>query len=127
MREAHAKLKRQINDLYTTFGLGDISKAEYLAMKAVAIQQRDSTAERLAELEAKLENTGTDGELQNQFVARFRPHAEAEIEEITQEILSDILGEIHIYPSGRLEIIWNYREEYEKMMLDLEGTHQNGA
>lgn len=78
-------------------------------------------------MEAKLENTGKEGELQNQFVARFCPHVEVEIGEITQEILSDILGEIHVYPGGRLEIIWNYREEYEKMMLDLEGTHQNGA
>ena len=52
---------------------------------------------------------------------------EAEIEEITQEILSDILSEIHVYSGGRLEIIWNYREEYTKMMLDLEGEQQNGT
>ena len=78
-------------------------------------------------MEAKLENTGEDGELQNQFVIRFRPYVEAEIKEITQEILSDILREIHIYPGGRLEIIWNYREEYAKMMLDLKGEQQDGT
>ena len=55
------------------------------------------------------------------------PYVEVEIKEITQEILSDILREIHIYPGGRLEIIWNYREEYAKMMLDLEGEQQNGT
>ena len=123
LREAHAKLKRQINDLYTSFGLREISKAEYLATKAVAIQQRDSAAERLAELEAKLENTGTDGELQNQFVSSFRPYVEAEIGEITQEILSDLLNEVHVYPGGRLEIIWNYQDEYKNMILDLETAH----
>lgn len=105
--------------IHTSFGLGSITKAEYLTAKAAAVQQRDSTAARLAELEAKLENVGTDGELQNQFVVRFRPYVEAEIKEITQEILSDLLNEIRVYPGGRLEIIWNYREEYEKMMLDL--------
>lgn len=67
-----------------------------------------------------------DRELQNQFVVRFRPHLEAEIKEITQEILSDLLKEIHIYPGGRLEIVWNYRDEYENMMLDLKGSYQNG-
>lgn len=117
----------KIKDLYTSFGLREISKAEYLAYKAAAIQQRDSTAERLAALEAKLENTSEDGELQNQFVARFRPHVEAEIVEITLEILSDILSEIRVYPGRRLEIIWNYREEYENLMLDLEGEYQNGT
>lgn len=126
LREAYSKLEREIKDLYTSFGLGDISKAEYLAAKAAAIQKRDAAAEQLAAWEAKLENTGKDGELQNQFVVRFRPYVGAEIKEITQEILSDILREIHVYPDGRLEIIWNYREEYEKMMLDLEDSHQNG-
>lgn len=127
LREAHSKLERQIKDLYTSFGLGEISKAEYLTAKAAAIQKRDAASEQLAGWEAKLENTGEDGELQNQFIIRFRPYVEVEIKEITQEILSDILGEIHIYPGGRLEIIWNYREEYAKMMLDLEGEQQDGT
>lgn len=119
-------LGRQIKNLYESFALGDISKTEYLAAKAAAIQQRDSTAERLAELETKLENTGMDGELQNQFILRFHSHVEADIKEISREILSD-LKEIHIYPGGQLENIWNYQEEYKNMMLDLEGEHQNGT
>ena len=127
LREAHGKLERQIKDLYTSFGVGEISRAEYLTAKAAAIQKRDAASEQLAGWEAKLENTGEDGELQNLFVIRFRPYVEAEIKEITQEILSDILREIHICPGGRLEIIWNYREEYAKMMLDLEGEQQDGT
>ena len=127
LRAVRDKLERQIKDLYTSFGLGDISKAEYLAAKAAAIQKRDATAEQLAKWEATLENTGTDEELQNQFAARFRSHVETEITEITQEILSDILKEIHVYPGGRLEIIWNYQEKYEKMMLDLERGQQDGT
>ncbi len=121
LRVTHGQLVQQIKSLYESFALGSISKVEYLAAKASATQQRDIIAERLAEAEARLENTGTDGELQNQFVARFRLHAEAEIEEITQEILADLLKEIYVYPGGRLEIIWNYREEFETMMLDLKG------
>ena len=105
----------------TSFGLGEISRSEYRAVKAAAIQKRDAAAKQLAEWEAKLENTGEDGELQNQFVVRFRPYVEADMKEITQEILSDLLSGIRVYPGGRLEIIWNYRDEYKKMMLDLEG------
>jgi site-specific DNA recombinase len=121
LREIHSKLERQIKDLYTSFGLGDISKAEYLAAKAAATQKRDAAAEQLAGWEAKLENISEDGELQNQFIVRFRSYVEADMKEITQEILSDLLSGIHVYPGGRLEIIWNYRDEYKKMVLDLEG------
>lgn len=127
LREAHSKLGRQIKDLYTSFGLGEISRSEYRTAKAAAIQKRDAAAKQLAEWEAKLENIGEDGKLQNQFVVQFRPYVEAENEEITQEIIPDILSEIHVYPGGRLEIIWNYREEYAKMMLDLEGERQDGG
>lgn len=127
LREAYSKLDQQIKDLYESFGLGEISKAEYIAAKAAATQKRDAASKQLAEWVAKLENISEDGKLDNQFVARFRPHAEAEIEEITQEILSDILREVHVYPGGRLEIIWNYREEYTKMILELEGESQNGT
>lgn len=127
LREAYSKLDQQVKDLYESFGLGEISKAEYIAAKAATIQKRDATSKQLAEWVAKLENISEDGKLDNQFVARFRPHAEAEIEEITQEILSDILREVHVYPGGRLEIIWNYREEYTKMILELEGESQNGT
>ena len=64
LREAHGKLERQIKDLYTSFGVGEISRAEYLTAKAAAIQKRDAASEQLAGWEAKLGNTGEDGELQ---------------------------------------------------------------
>ena len=32
LREAHSRLERQIKDLYTSFGLGEISRSEYRAV-----------------------------------------------------------------------------------------------
>ena len=122
LTELKATLSQQIQrskDLYEMYGLGEISKAEYLAAKAAASEQRDRLTARIAEQEAALENTGADNNLENRFVSSFRKYTE--VQELTKEIVSDVLDKIAVYPGEQLEIVWNYNEEYEKMMLDVMG------
>ena len=45
------------------------------------------------------------------------------VEEITGEIVTEVLKEVRIYPGGRLEIIWNLQDELEKLVLALKGNH----
>lgn len=124
LRETHQQLGQQISGLYESFVMGEISKSEYLAAKAAATKQRDAAAAQISELEAALENMGTDGSLQNNFVSAFGKYME--LEEITSEIVSEVLKEVRIYPDGQLELVWNFRDELEKLELDLQGDHQNG-
>lgn len=119
LKETHAQYEQQIRDLYESFVLGEFSKAEYLSAKGALLQKRDSIADRIIKLEAELENTGTDGNLNNRFVSSFQKYTR--VEEITKEITEDVLKEVLIYPDGRLEIVWNYREEFEKLLFDLHG------
>ena len=124
LREKHQRLSQQITGLYESFALGEIDKAEYLAAKAAAVKQRDDAAARISELEAALENMGTDGSLQNGFVSAFGKYLE--VEEITSEITAEVLKEVRVFPGNRFEIVWNYRDELEKLILDLQGDHQDG-
>ena len=66
----------------------------------------------------------TDGNLQNEFVSAFKKYLDAG--EITSEIMSDVLQEVRIFPDGRIETVWNYRDELEKLILDLQGGQQDG-
>lgn len=125
LREKHQRLNQKIDGMYESFVLGEVNKTEYLASKAAAVQQRDAIAARIAEIEAALENMGRDGSLQNSFVSTFGKYME--VEEITGEIVTEVLKEIRIYPGGRFEITWNFRDELEKLMLDLQGDHYNGV
>jgi hypothetical protein len=61
----------------------------------------------------------TDGNLQNEFVSAFKKYLDAG--EITSEIMSDVLQEVRIFPGGRIETVWNHRDELEKLILDLQG------
>lgn len=115
--------KRKIQGMYESFAMGEIGKSDYMAAKTAAVQRRDDIIKQIEELEAVLENTGTDGRLDNSFVSSFQPYVGAD--EITEKILLDVLKEVLVYPDGRLEIIWNHREEFEKMMLDIMGGQCN--
>lgn len=119
LKESLDQQKQQTTKLYERFALGQISKAEYLAVKDAASQQRNSITSKISELEAALENTGAGGELKNQFVSSFQQYTE--VQEITGEIMEDLVSEVIVYPEGRLEIVWNYCEEFDRMMLDVMG------
>lgn len=117
LKEAHSKQTQKIKSLYESFFTGEIGKAEYLAMKATAIKERDAIASQIAEMEASLENWGTDGTLQNRFVDSFKQYAE--VQALTDEIIGDALDTVYIHPGGRLEIIWNYQDDFQRLLLDL--------
>ena len=104
--------------------MGEVSKAEYLAAKAAAVRQRDDAAAQISEMEAVLDNMGADGSLRNGFVSAFGKFLE--VEEITDEIAADVLKEVRIHPGGRIETVWNYRDELKRLILDLQGDHQDG-
>ena len=124
LRETHQRISQQVTGLYESFALGEISKAEYLTAKTAAVKQRDETAVQISELEAALDNMSADGSLQNGFVSTFKKYLD--VEEITSEIMADVLQEVRIFPDGRIETVWNYRDELEKLILDLQGGQQDG-
>ncbi|MDE7246103.1 MAG: recombinase family protein [Oscillospiraceae bacterium] len=117
LQESLNQQKRQAAKLYEKFSLGKISKDAYLDMKASISKQRDRTASEMRELEAALGNIGVNGSLRNQFVSSFEKYAE--VHEITQEIMEDLLKEAIIYPNGRIEAVWNYCEEFNRMVFDV--------
>lgn len=125
MRETLRRQQHRAKDLYAEYGLGKISKAEYLALKASAARERDRISARITELEAALQNTGENGRLQNQFVSSFKKYTD--VQALTREIVSDVLNRVVVYSGERLHIVWNYGEEFEEMMLDVAGGQRLGA
>lgn len=65
-----------------------------------------------------------DGKLENRFVDSFAKYTE--VEELTADIVSDVLQEIIVYPDGRLCIVWNYGDELKKLLLDIDMENETG-
>lgn len=114
LKENLARQGRQLKALYESFALGEISKAEYLAMKSAAVKERDRTAVQLSKLAAELENTNGGGDRADPFAAAFQKYAV--IDALTGEIVTDAYESVFIHPNGRLEIVRKCRDELSVLL-----------
>ncbi len=117
LKESCTALEGSLRELYEQFAFGELGRAEYLAAKESAAKKRDGMAGRIRELEAGIADADEQGRLANEFTDRFTQYAL--VEELTEEILSDVLEEIIIYPDRRIEIVWNYQEDLKRLLLDV--------
>lgn len=117
MQESGRVLENHIREIYEKTVFGEMDKAEYLKEKNAASEKRDAIYSKIQELEAELQYAGADGKLENRFVDSFTKYTE--VEKLTAEIVADVLQEIIVYPGGKINIVWNYRDEMEKLLLDI--------
>jgi len=99
LKESKTKLESSMQGLYEKFAFGELDKDGYLKAKSDVIQKRDTVSLQIEKLEAKLKNINVDETMENQY---------AQIEELTAEIVADVLEKIVVYPDYELHIIWNY-------------------
>ena len=122
--ESRTAIESCTRELYEKFAFGEINREEYFSQKRAAAEKKDGISRRMEELEAGLRNAGTDGGLENRFVDSFEKYTE--IEELTADIIEDVLQEIIVYPGHVLNIVWNYQDDLEKLVLDIETDGQDG-
>ena len=124
LAESRTALESRTRELYEKFAFGEISREEYLSKKRAAAEKKDGISRRMGELEAGLRNAGSDGELENRFVESFGKYTETV--ELTADIIEDVLQEIIVYPDNVLNIVWNYQDDLEKLLLDIGIGRQDG-
>lgn len=117
LNELQAQHDRKLKELYEGFILGETSKSEYLAAKKSIVKSREDISAQIEEVRFCLNNTDADGHLQNRFITCFQQYKDTET--LITEIVDNVLEKILVYPGGRLEVHWNYREEFEKLVSDL--------
>lgn len=109
------RMEQHIKRLYEDFALGTISQAEYLAEKANVVKERDTLVKQIAELEDQLESIDREGKLHNRFVDSFRKYVA--VQEMTAQIISEVLQEVIVYPGCSIQIVWNFREDFQNLLI----------
>ncbi len=112
-----AKQEREIQksqnllvDLYPDFKCGIISREQYFALKEKyenALERAKQAAEGLKERIQNFEN-GMDGT--NEFIASFKKYRG--FQELTRDILCELVENIYIHEGGEIEIRLKCREAY---------------
>ena len=117
LKESRSALDNHIRDIYEKTIFGEMDKEVYLKEKKLASEEKDRMNQRIRELEAELQNASESGRLENKFTDSFQQYAE--IEELTADIVNDVLQEIVVFPDRVFNIVWNYRDEMENLLLDV--------
>ncbi len=114
LKDALAQTKQRSAALYESFVLGEINRTQYIVQKAALKEEVEVLSGQITSLTADIESCNTDNGLQNRFVDAFMQYTE--VQELTDEIVDDVLTQIRVYPDLRVEIDWNYRDELQKLI-----------
>ena len=117
-KERLSYIQKSIQDCIDAVLRGEINREEYLREKAELASISEDTANEIMQLEAELENTAADGTLQNPFINHFRTYAD--IDDLSSDMIKETVDRILIYPDNRIEIVWNYLDDYRKLILELQ-------
>ena len=120
LQAEQARQEQESSTLYESLVMGEISTEKYLAAKASLKQAKEKTAERTAVLEAEINNMNQDGGLDNRFIEAFGKYSN--VEWLSEEMVTEVLDSILVYPDHRLEIVWKFQDDFKKLATELSGS-----
>lgn len=106
-----SQMKQQMKGQYEAFVLEELSKAEYLTAKAAAHQKEEALSAQISRLEASIEKAQLANDRKNGLAEKLRQYVD--VDTIAKGILDDLLIQVSVFPGGRLEIQWQFQDEFE--------------
>lgn len=114
LKDALNQIKQQTDKLYELFALGEISKEAYISQRTILKKESDDLSDRIASLTTGIESSCSNAESQNCFVDTFKQYAE--VQELTDEVVADVLKQVRVFPDRHIEIVWNYQDDFQKLI-----------
>lgn len=114
LRNEKQRLDSRSQELYESFVTGGISREAYLSQKSsIIVREREIAAET-----CELEQAMTEGSAkQNEAIRKYISYAE--IDELTADMLSELIKRVNVYPGDILEVQLNFTDELEKLQAQL--------
>jgi len=114
-----ARLHKQLEKSKTT-KMGLWEKYHAGAISAEAFQRENEKADgqaakyaaKIPKIQARIRELEMETGRENLFVERFSRHAG--LEELTRKIVEEFVSEIKVYAAERIEIVFNFADEYAK-------------
>lgn len=108
------RLDSRLQELYEAFVSGEFSRENYLIQKRSITEREQEIAVETAKLESlTVENTDE----QSETIAQYIDYAE--VDELTEKMLADLVKRVNIYPGDVLEVQLNFIDELERLQEQL--------
>lgn len=111
------QIKRERRMLYEKLALGDLSQTGYKTEKEKLYAREKALDTQIEQLKTAMEAPTGLEDSENRFIQEFKPYDG--VSQITRELVNDLLNRVIVYPDMRIEIKWNYQEEYERALSEM--------
>ena len=92
-----------------------MSKDNYLKAKEKLSLEMEKATKQVSKMEAEYEIQNLKKkDSDNQFVDHFK--GKQRIKELSRELVAELVDSIYVFDENRIEIVWKYAEDYEKVV-----------
>jgi hypothetical protein len=105
--------------LWEKYHDGEISAERFQRENEKADEQAAKSTAKIPGLKARIREFERETGCENVFVERYCK--QAGIQELTRAVVVEFISEIKVYAGGRIEIIFNYADEYAKLAALFDG------
>jgi hypothetical protein len=99
--------------LWERFHNGEMSAESFHRENEKADEQVLRCSAKIPELKAKICELEVETGCENAFVVRFG--AQSGIQELTRVVVEEFISEVRVYSADRIEVVFSYADEYEKL------------
>lgn len=111
------QVKRERRMLYEKLALGALNQTEYKAEKEKLYAHEKALDTQIEQLKTTMGAPTDLEDSENRFIQEFK-HYDG-VSEITRELVNDLLNRVIVYSDMRIEIKWNYQEEFQTALSEM--------
>ena len=117
MKKQIARYKALKMEYYEKYVSSQITKEEFLQKKADLFEQTEVFEQNLRDKEAEWNALDEDGSMQEMAMLRARKITQYQnVEELSPELMREVVRKIVVMPGNRIEIVWNFEDEISKIV-----------
>lgn len=110
LSQEHVRLEQMKLALYPDWKSGDISREEYHQLKDRFVRQQEQLNSRLTALQTQIDETQSQTDGANSFVAQFLRHRN--LQKLTREVVTELIDEILVHEGGGITIQFKFADAY---------------
>ncbi|GHU87728.1 recombinase [Clostridia bacterium] len=114
LKKAGEKANTAKITLWERYHLGELSGEAFQRDTEKADEQANECERKIAELEIRIQELELSTGQENTFVERFS--RQVGITELTRPIVEELISVVKVYSPERIEIVFNYADEYAKLL-----------
>lgn len=112
-------------NLYSDFCDGIVTKEDYLSLSQTFDEKIQAADRRVEQLTVELYKQQTMGTVENRWITEFDRFRRKK--KLSKDIVDTLIDKIYVHGPYELEIVFNYRDEYNYLMEELDKLHVGGV